>query len=80
MLPVSSCSCTNLPHAALSPTLTIFPSFTAITGEFCFAKIETSLLFGSDPTGIAALPDLTRFLANAVTELSAYFEGAATGK
>ena len=69
-----------MPQAAFSPTLTILPSLTAIAGEFCLAKIETDLLAGSDPIGIAAFADFTCFLASVVTELSWYLAGAATGK
>ncbi len=68
-----------MPHLAFWPTFTILPSLTAITGESCLAKIETAWLV-SEVIGTAALPDLTCFLASASTLLSAYFDGAATGK
>ena len=38
------------------------------------------MAFGSESIGIAALAALTRCLASCSTALSAYFDGAATGK
>ncbi len=65
---------------SLVPILTILPSLTAIAGEFFLAKIETPVAFGLESTGTAALPVATRFALSALTLLSAYLDGAATGK
>ncbi len=69
-----------MPSRALEPTLRILPSLTAITGDPVRAKIEVPCVPGVEPIAIAALAFLTRALASATTESSAYSAGAATGK
>jgi len=59
---------------------TILPSLTAITGEPCFANTFVARWPGLESIVTAAFELLTRCLASFVTEPSAYFAGAATGK
>ena len=50
------------------------------TGEPGAAKIETPVVRGSEPIGIAAFAECTRRVASRSTASSAYLDGAATGK
>ena len=80
MLPVASCNSRNRPNLALCPSLRIFPSLTAITGDPRFAKMLVPCAPGVVPIGIAAFAPFTRRVANRSTLSSAYFAAAATGK
>ncbi len=60
------------------PSLTTFPSLTAITGEFCRAKIEVARC-EPESIGIAAFAPCTLRVANLSTPSSAYLAFAATG-